>query len=317
MKLTSIQLILSFVALFIFSSCGVHRSLVSDTDSHHLKVVLDEANYKIIKYVEGDAVAHYFMGMGDISRRALIAEARRNMLEQANLQGTSRVVINETVEMETRRNFLSTDLRCIVSAYVVEFYDQTQKAPQIEENVYASNVFEVEPVRSDLGVSAGINIQEEDFSYNTSILPYPGYHLGFKAEFSKPNTLRNFFWETQLNMSFLSNKQENTNWIYFHENIFMVDVPILAGIKVPFSEQLKWFIKGGPNLGIAFYNQDGSVRYEYGWRPHTESGSMILAGIEIQTGFQLFNRFQLGFGHRWMLDYNEFSSTNISLSYLF
>jgi hypothetical protein len=56
-----------------------------------------------------------------LSKKALIAEARNEMLREANLEGGARAVINETVEIRgTSFPFFGRKL-VTVSAQVIEF----------------------------------------------------------------------------------------------------------------------------------------------------------------------------------------------------
>ena len=131
--------VLLVLALVLSTSCRVHDGLTRNENQHQTQVVLSENNYRIIKYVEGDASARYYFGIGGgKSKRGLVARARENMLANAGLIGKSRAVINETVETQYKQTFFVTDVRYIVSAYVVEFYDPaTEAAPAAEESRYA------------------------------------------------------------------------------------------------------------------------------------------------------------------------------------
>ncbi|MBP1663982.1 MAG: hypothetical protein H6Q19_1122 [Bacteroidetes bacterium] len=112
------------LTVILSTSCRVHDGLTRNENQHQTQVVLSEKNYRIIKYVEGDAFARYYFGIGGGKRqRGIVALARENMLRNAGLIGKSRAVINETVETQYKQFFFVTEVRYIVSGYVVEFYD--------------------------------------------------------------------------------------------------------------------------------------------------------------------------------------------------
>lgn len=85
-------------------------------------VVLQDNNYKIVQKVRGEAQANYVFYFGGFRKKGLIEEARANMLENANLVGSSKAVINETVETSlTTYAGIVTYVKVTVSGYVVEF----------------------------------------------------------------------------------------------------------------------------------------------------------------------------------------------------
>lgn len=81
---------------FLFSSCAFHKGFTTN----YTEVVLSEKNFKVIERVQGEAEAKYAFGIGGLSKNALIAKARANMLSKANIVGGSKAIINETVEVK-------------------------------------------------------------------------------------------------------------------------------------------------------------------------------------------------------------------------
>ena len=117
-----------FIKVFIivlgitsFSSCSMHKQLASNVNNNTTEVVLSKNNYKIIERVYGEAEARYVLGFGGMKRNGLISEAKAKMLENANIEGTSRAIINETVELKHSLVFLTRTQKVIVTAYVIEF----------------------------------------------------------------------------------------------------------------------------------------------------------------------------------------------------
>jgi hypothetical protein len=107
--------------MFLLSSCAVHNGLTANLNNNTTQVVLSKQNYKIIQSVKGSSQATFVFGIGGLSRKAMISEARSNMLAQADIVGGSRAIIHETVEIQHSffpfvRTYLVT-----VSGFVIEF----------------------------------------------------------------------------------------------------------------------------------------------------------------------------------------------------
>lgn len=103
------------------SSCAVHSGLTSNANLHSTEVVLSKKNFKVIENVKGSATARYILGFGGLKREALIAEAKAKMLSKVNFAGTSRAVINETVEVKFSVLPFVRKYQVTVSAQVIEF----------------------------------------------------------------------------------------------------------------------------------------------------------------------------------------------------
>ena len=118
-------LMLFVLALTLFgaTSCsGVHDSATVNFNQNLTNVVLQSSDYKVVAKVRGDAEAKYFLVFGGLRTKGLIEEARAEMLENANLIGSSKAVINETVEYSSESILgIYNTKKVIVSGYVVEF----------------------------------------------------------------------------------------------------------------------------------------------------------------------------------------------------
>ena len=111
-----------FAVLFGMSSCSLHSPMTTNLNQSATNVVLQDNNYKIVQKVSGEAQADYIFYFGGFRKQGLIEEARAEMLENANLIGSSRAVINENVEYKfTTFAGIYSKVNVIVSAYVVEF----------------------------------------------------------------------------------------------------------------------------------------------------------------------------------------------------
>ena len=307
--------VLLVLPLVLSTSCRVHDGLTRNENQHQTQVVLSEKNYRIIKYVEGDASARYYFGIGGgKSKRGLVARARENMLANAGLIGKSRAVINETVETQYKQTFFVTDVRYIVSAYVVEFYDPaTEAAPAAEESRYAEPEKPAPPTVVTKGITAGVAFQSDESSWDYNYTHNPGFHLGYMLEFSRPD-IRYLFWGTQLNLTYLNTNSTYKNNPWSYEKNLCIEIPALIGAKFPVGRNFQWFIKGGPTIGIILTNQEYSSNNQ---EDNRYGGSAPSVGGELYSGLQLGKNFQLSAGHRWNMGTYEYDYTKVSLSYLF
>lgn len=295
--------------IFSLSSCIGHSGLTRNLNSHETNVVLSRPNYKVIKYVQGESVAKYFLGIGGYGNKGMIAQARQNMLRNAGLIGKSRAVINETVEIRTKQLLLYTEFRYIVSAYIVEFNDDPTLIVAEEENA-SVQYYEEEKEKTVFrqGATAGVSISGDETSYN---YPRLGFNVGYSALFSKPNTYKNLFLENQVNLTYLSSRNNYTGSEY-NLNSYAIDFPLYAGINLPVTDNYSIFLKGGPGLGLLFYHQnyDNPAQHDY-------SGLYPKLSLGGSTGFN-FGNFRTAIGLEWMIaDFAEFSSFKLAFTYTF
>lgn len=104
------------------SSCSLHGGMAMNVNQNSTNVLLQDNNYKVIQKVVGESQANYVFYFGGIRKRALIEEARATMLENANLVGSSRAVINETFETSvTTFAGIYSYVKVTCSGYVIEF----------------------------------------------------------------------------------------------------------------------------------------------------------------------------------------------------
>jgi len=113
--------ILLIGTMFLFSSCAVHDGLTSNQNNHTTEVVLAKKNFKVTKSVQGESQAMYVLGIGGLSKKAMVAEARADMLSKANIVGSSKAIINETVEVKHSLFPIVRLYTVTVSGHIVEF----------------------------------------------------------------------------------------------------------------------------------------------------------------------------------------------------
>ena len=110
------------VIMFGMTSCSLHDGVTHNLNQNSTNVVLQDNNYTIVQKVRGESQADYFFYFGGFRKKGLIEEARADMLENANLIGSSKAVINETVETSyTTFCGIYSNVKVTVSGYVVEF----------------------------------------------------------------------------------------------------------------------------------------------------------------------------------------------------
>lgn len=112
---------LLFVFTLLFSSCALHNGLTYNANNHTTEVVLSEKNFTVNETVQGEAKATYILGIGGLSKKALVAEARANMMSNTDLIGSSKAVINETVEVKNAYFLFANVMTVTVSANIIEF----------------------------------------------------------------------------------------------------------------------------------------------------------------------------------------------------
>lgn len=106
---------------FLFSSCAIHNGLITNSNNHETQVVLAKKNFKLVKNVKGEAKATYIFGIGGLARQAMVEEAKSKMLRKADMVGSSKAIINETVELKHSLFPFFRKYEITVSGQVVEF----------------------------------------------------------------------------------------------------------------------------------------------------------------------------------------------------
>lgn len=118
------KLIFPIIAFaLLFSSCGIHQGMTTNMNNHVTSVELSEKNYTVVSRVQGEAEATYILGFGGLKKNGLVAEARANMLKNADIVGSSRAIVNETIEFKTSIYVVFGRYKVVASAHVVEFTD--------------------------------------------------------------------------------------------------------------------------------------------------------------------------------------------------
>ena len=107
---------------FLFSSCAtIDRAQNFNSHNNTTEVVLAKKNFKVIGKAEGKSEARYIFGIAEQPKKSLIAEAKADMLSNAKIIGSSKSIINESVEIKHSMFAFFGTIRVTVSGYIVEF----------------------------------------------------------------------------------------------------------------------------------------------------------------------------------------------------
>lgn len=120
MKKIAILLLIISMSL---TSCASHYGLPKNFNQNTTEVVLTKNNFKVVNQVKGEAEATYIFGIGGLAKNGLVAEAKAKMLKNAGMEGNSRTIINEVVEVKTSGFLFVNKYKVIVSAQIVEFIE--------------------------------------------------------------------------------------------------------------------------------------------------------------------------------------------------
>ncbi len=106
----------------LMGSCAMTKEAVENQNQLQTQVVLDKANYKIIGNVTGEATQKYVFGMGGISKKALRSSAMSDMMNNADLKGGARAIINANVQYQVK-NILGiyTKIKAVATGVIIEF----------------------------------------------------------------------------------------------------------------------------------------------------------------------------------------------------
>lgn len=109
---------LSAIMLIIANGCSLTRGSIGH--SIQTQVHLSSNNFKVVGSVTGDAMAASIFGIG-VNQKNLTDQARRNMIEKANLAGTSKAIINVTTDVRSTWFLIWESKTIYVSGEIVEF----------------------------------------------------------------------------------------------------------------------------------------------------------------------------------------------------
>ena len=116
-----IQLMMLSMAVLLLTNCvGLNITPYANNPAE-TKVLLSEANYKIIKEVSGEWSATYVLGIGGLSRKSLTTNAIGEMYKSAELKGNQQIINITTTKSAESWCLLYARYRVVAHGYVIEF----------------------------------------------------------------------------------------------------------------------------------------------------------------------------------------------------
>ena len=117
----AIKFFLVAMVAIIFASCaGLNISPV-ENNVPETKLILKEANYRIVGEANGEWSATYVFGIGGLSKKALKSNALSEMYKNAKLTGTQQIIdVTTTISVESWLG-IYTKQRVIAHGYIIEF----------------------------------------------------------------------------------------------------------------------------------------------------------------------------------------------------
>jgi hypothetical protein len=115
-------IIASMIAIFLLTGCGISSGLMNQfsVNGTNTNVVLQKNNFKVVGTVSGDASDSYVFGIG-LNKQYLVAKAKQNMIENAKLDGSSKAIINVTIEEHATLILVYVKRTITVHGTVIEF----------------------------------------------------------------------------------------------------------------------------------------------------------------------------------------------------
>ncbi len=111
-----------FLTSILMTSCGIHSANVSNINNYTTSVGLNKKNFRVIDRVSGKSTATYVLGIGGLSNKALVEKSKARMIEDTDLTGGSKAIINVTTESHTTLVVPFFYQKTVtVSAHIIEF----------------------------------------------------------------------------------------------------------------------------------------------------------------------------------------------------
>jgi hypothetical protein len=108
------NLLYSLLLIISLSSCAFHQGVISGSAS------INSKNFKTIKMATGVATATRILGFGGLSKDALVAQAKKNLLEKYPIKD-GQVLANITVDFKYTFILLYNQTKVTMTADIIEF----------------------------------------------------------------------------------------------------------------------------------------------------------------------------------------------------
>jgi hypothetical protein len=114
MKKNILKTIVGFVLLTTFASCAFHSGMMNNS------VQLNQNNFKYVRNAYGEAKTTKVLGIGGNDRDALVAEAKKDLLDNYPLK-EGQALANIVVDFKTSLFLVIIENKVTVTADIVEF----------------------------------------------------------------------------------------------------------------------------------------------------------------------------------------------------
>jgi PBP1b-binding outer membrane lipoprotein LpoB len=119
---------LFFLLSLLLTGCaGFHNGLTRNYNGNTTEVILSERNFRVVSNLQGTSEALYIFGIGGMSQSAMIAEAKAQILQQADMIGKSRALVNEIIEEHHSYYLIVSKKKVTVTAQLIEFTNVSTK----------------------------------------------------------------------------------------------------------------------------------------------------------------------------------------------
>lgn len=120
MKKVLSRVVMAVAAVLLLASCGISENLTRNVNMNQTNVVLSQNNFHVVKTVEAEVSATYFLGIGGLSKKALRDNAIAELTKKANLTG-SQALVNVTVKNNIKLLFIVGKFTFHAEGTVIEF----------------------------------------------------------------------------------------------------------------------------------------------------------------------------------------------------
>jgi len=140
-------LLISLLAL-IMSSCAFHAGMMTGNAS------ITDNNFRVVKIIDGQAFTTHILGIGGLSKSALVLEAKKNMLKNHPLR-KGQALANVTVDVKKTFVLIYVKTLITVSADVIDFNpeDSDNEFDEIMPQYYKGKTINI---RSDINVGDSV-----------------------------------------------------------------------------------------------------------------------------------------------------------------
>ena len=118
-----LKLFFVLIPLSGLMSCGTSLTATKNVTHANTNVDLSKKNFVVLGNVSGSSNNWYLFGIGGLISKNLLGEAYRNMERKANLNGTSRVIINVTYDTHLTWILIYSHYKITATGTVIEFID--------------------------------------------------------------------------------------------------------------------------------------------------------------------------------------------------